>query len=238
MNLEFAPDAPFVLHAIAAIALFGHIGGGTVGMISGCVAMFAPKGGRAHKLAGTVFFIAMLTMAGIAAVVAPMLDEARWTNTTAAIFTLYLVATAWVTVRRGPGMIGRFERVIVLLPLGIAAMGLGLKLAGTAVPRPEDFATVYIFAVVSAMAAAADLTMIRRGGLKGAPRVARHLWRISAALFVATGSFFFGQADVLPQVIRSSAIPTVLGLAPLVLMVFWLVRIRLPRRYRLPAAAA
>ena len=237
MNLDFPPEAPFILHAIAAIALFGHITGGTIGMISGGVAMFAPKGGRTHKLAGTVFFIAMLTMAGIAAVVAPMLDEARWTNTTAAVFTLYLVATAWVTVSRRPGTLGRFERVIVIVPLGIAATGLGLKLAGPAVPRPEDFATVYIFAVFSAMAAVADLTMMRRGGLSGIPRVARHLWRMGAALFVATGSFFFGQADLLPAALRATVLPAVLGLAPLVLMAFWIIRVRVPRGLRLQGGA-
>lgn len=237
MNLQFGPDAPLVLHALAAAALFGHIGGGTVGMISGAVAMFAPKGGRMHKLAGTVFFAAMLTMAGIAAVVAPMLDEGRWTNTTAAVFTLYLVATAWATVQRRPGSIGRFERLIVIVPLGIAALGLGLAVVGSAVPRPEDFATVYVFAVVSAMSAIADLSMIRRGGLRGVPRIARHLWRMAAALFVATGSFFFGQADVLPAALRATLLPTVLGLAPLVLMAFWIVRVRLPRGLRLQGGA-
>lgn len=231
MNLEFGPDAPFVLRAIATTALVAHIGGGTLGMISGAVAMFAPKGGRAHQLAGRVFFVAMLTMAGIAAVVAPMLDEDRWTNTTAAIFTLYLITTAWATVRRRASTVGRFERIIVIVPLGILALALGIAAVGGKVPRPEDFATVYIFAVVSALSAIADLTMIPRGGLKGVPRVARHLWRMGAALFVATGSFFFGQAELLPTALRASILPGVLGLAPLVLMAFWIVRVRLPRGF-------
>ncbi len=236
MNLEFGPDAPVLLQALAAAALVGHIAGGTLGMISGGVAMFAPKGGRAHQVAGTIFFVSMLAMAGIAAIVAPMLDEARWTNTTAAVSTLYLVATAWATVRRRPGQTGWFERGIVVVPLAIAGMGAVLAAAGAAVPRPEDFTVVYIFAAISLAAALADLWVIRRGGLRGVPRVARHLWRMSAALFIATGSFFFGQADVLPPVLRASLVPMVLGLAPLVLMAFWLVRVRLPRRLRLRPA--
>ena len=187
MILEFGPEAPWWLRALASTALVAHISGGTMGMISGGVAMFAPKGARLHRVAGTVFFISMLTMAGVAAIVAPMLDD-PWTNTTAAVFTLYLVATAWGTVRRPPGRIGKFERVAMVAPLGIAAMGLGLAIAGTAVPGSEDFATVYIFAFVSALAASADLSVIRRGGLTGVARDARHLWRMSAALFVATGS--------------------------------------------------
>lgn len=238
MILEFGPEAPFWLRALAASALVGHIGGGAIGMMAGGVAMFAPKGRRLHQVAGTLFFVSMLAMAGIAAVVAPMLDESRWTNTTAAIFTLYLVATAWAAVRRRPGEVGRFERLVLIVPLAIAALGGFLAVAGASVPRPEDFTVVYVFAAISAAAAAADLSVIRRGGLRGVPRVARHLWRMSAALFVATGSFFFGQADVLPAALRASLIPTVLGLAPLALMVFWLIRVRLPARLRPRPAAA
>lgn len=237
MNLTFGPDAPILLQALAAAALVGHIAGGALGMIAGGAAMFAPKGGRAHQVAGTIFFVAMLGMAGIAAIVAPVLDEARWTNTTAAVFTLYLVATAWATVRRPPGRAGRFERTIVWVPVGIAGLGGLLAVAGAAVPRPEDFAVIYVFAVISAGAALADLRMIRQGGLRGVSRVARHVWRMSAALFMATGSFFFGQADVLPPGLRASAVPAVLGLAPLALMAFWLVRIRLAPR-RAPRAVA
>jgi len=233
MILQFGPEAPWILHVLAAAALVLHIGGGTMGMMAGGVAMFAPKGGRLHRVAGTVFFVAMLFMAGIAAVVAPMLPEARWTNTTAAVFTLYLVVTAWATVRRRPGEIGGFERAIVAVPLGIAAMALVLVPYAAASGKMGSFATVYIFGVICALAAAFDLRMIRRGGIAGTDRVVRHLWRMGAALFVATGSFFFGQADNLPVVIRESFIPTVLGVAPLVLMAFWWIRTRLPRRARL-----
>lgn len=230
MILEFGPEAPWFLHVLAAAALVLHIGGGTLGMISGGVAMFAPKGGRMHRLSGTVFFVAMLSMAGVAAIVAPMLPEARWTNTTAAVFTLYLVATAWATVRRRPGQVGRFERAVVVVPLAIAAMGLALVPYAASTGQMDGFATVYMFAVICALAAAVDLRMIRRGGIAGKDRVVRHLWRMGAALFVATGSFFFGQADNIPTVIRATVLPTVLGVAPLVLMAFWWIRTRLPRR--------
>lgn len=233
MNLEFGPEAPLLLHAVAAAALVGHIAGGTMGMLSGAVAMAAPKGGRLHQVAGTMFFISMLAMAGIAAVVAPMLDEDRWTNTTAAVFTLYLVATAWAAVRRPPGSVGRFECAAAVIPLGIAVLGLVLALAGRSIGGTEDFTTVYAFAGVCAAAFVADITVIRRRGLRGFPRAARHLWRMSAALFVATGSFFFGQADVLPEAVRASIVPTVLGLAPMALMAFWLIRVRMPGRLRL-----
>ena len=233
MILEFGPEAPFLLHALAGTALALHIGGGTVAIASGGVAILARRGGRLHRRAGTVFFAAMLAMAGVAAIVAPMLPEARWTNTTAAVFALYLVATGWMTVRRRPGAVGRFERIAVVVPLGIAAMGLALVPYGLITGRADGFMTVYIFAAVAALAAAMDLRTIRNGGLTGTARVARHLWRMGLALFIATGSFFFGQADELPAAIRATPLPAVLGLAPLALMAFWLIRVRLPRAMRL-----
>lgn len=238
MILQFGPEAPWILHALAAAALALHIGGGTMAMMAGGVAMFARKGGRAHRVSGTVFFISMLAMAGVAAIVAPMLPEARWTNTTAAVFALYLVVSAWVTVSRRAGSVGRIERAAVVAPLGIAGMGLALLVYGASTGRMGGFATVYVFAALSAMAAAYDLRMIRRGGVAGADRIARHLWRMSAALFVATGSFFFGQQDNIPVVIRESFVPTVLGLAPLGLMAFWLVRTRFPALGRLAQATS
>jgi len=235
--LEFGPEAPWIAHAAAATALFLHIGGGSVAMVAGGAAMLAPKGERLHRAAGTVFFGAMLTMATVAAIVAPMLPTQQWTNTTAAVFTLYLVATAWAIVRRGEGEVGRFERAVMIIPLGIMALGAGVLALGLPVGKDETPSVVYAFAVICALSAAADLRMIRRGGISGVNRIARHLWRMSAALFVATGSFFFGQSQVLPEPIRESVLPMILGLAPLVLMVFWLVRVRVSRAWRAAAAA-
>lgn len=228
MNLEAPPGAPWILHVGAALLLALHIGGGAMGIVSGGVAMLARKGGRVHAVAGTVFFVSMLAMAGVAAVVAPLLPDGRLTNTTAAVFTLYLVATGWATVRRRPGTTGRFERFVVIVPIGIAAMGLALLPYGTATGRMEGFATVYMFALICGLAAASDLATIRRGGAAGRDRAVRHLWRMGAALFVATGSFFFGQQDRIPAAILATPIPTIFGVAPLPLMVFWWIRTRLP----------
>lgn len=238
MILEFGPQAPWFLHVIAAAALILHIGGGAMGILSGFTAMFAPKGGRLHRLSGTVFFAAMLSMAGVAAIVAPMLEEGRWTNTTAAVFTLYLIATAWAVVRRPPGRVGRFERAAVAVPLGIAVMGLALIPYGAATGGMDGFATIYMFAVVCGLAAVSDIRMIRRGGVVGRDRTVRHLWRMGAALFVAAGSFFFGQQDRIPAAMLATPIPSVLGVAPLVLMAFWWIRTRLPRGFKFRMAAS
>jgi hypothetical protein len=167
-----------------------------------------------------------------------MLEDGRWTNTTAAVFTLYLIATAWAVVRRPPGRVVRFERAAVAVPLGIAVMGLALLPYGAATGRMDGFATIYMFAVVCGLAAISDIRMIRRGGVIGRDRTVRHLWRMGAALFVAAGSFFFGQQDRIPAAILATPIPSVLGVAPLVLMVFWWIRTRIPRGFKLRMAAS
>ena len=233
-SIEVAADAPFIVHAVAAAALATHIGGGSLAIASGYVAAVAKKGGPAHRLAGKVFFGAMLAMTIVAAITAPMLTEAQWVNTPAAIFTLYLTLTAWLTVRRRPGEVGRAEAGLVAVPVGMTAVGLYLAVSSGGAGQ---FGPVYGFAVISALAAARDVAMLRAGGIAGVARTARHLWRMSLAFFVATGSDFFGQPNFQPDWLRGSALAMILGLAPLALMAFWLVWVRVPRRRTRPAAA-
>ena len=238
MNLHASPDAPLLLRFAADAILFLHIAGGSVGIVSGFVAIAARKGARLHAIAGTTFFVAMLTMATIATAVSPVLDKDRWTNTTAGAFTLYLLATAWVAVRRRPGQVGRFEIVATAIPLGIIVMAACLAAHYVGRPTPEDFATVYVFAGLSALAATCDIVTIRRRGLVGPARIARHLWRMCAALIVATGSFFLGQQKFLPEPIRGTFIPMLPVFAVLALLIFWMVRVRLSRAFRPQAVAA
>jgi len=64
------------------------------------------------------------------------------------------------------------------------------------------------------------------------------LWRMCFALFFATGSFFIGQQKVMPAFMHGSPILVAFGIAPLVLMFFWLWRIHRPARHHKPGAAA
>ena len=231
-NLQISPDAPFILHALATAALVLHVGGGATGIASGWVAILARKGGRVHRVAGTVFFVAMLTMSGIATIVAPMLDADQWVNTTMAVFTFYLTATAWMTVQRKPGEVGRFERAASVVPAGVVLVGLGLAWVAVRTGTAGANAPVFPFAIIAALAAICDVRMIQRGGISGAPRIARHLWRMTLALFVATGSFFLGQQKFLPEDVRGTFIPAAPVLGVVVLLIFWMVRVRVwrPRR--------
>src|SRR5436190_19859696 len=132
MILHISPDAPFLIHAAAETALVLHIGGASLALVSGPVALFARKGGRLHRRAGNVFFAAMLTMSGVAAIVAPLLPD-RF-SALMGVFVFYLTATAWAVVRRRPRSVGRFEVPASLVPLGVGAAAFALARIGSPSP--------------------------------------------------------------------------------------------------------
>jgi hypothetical protein len=64
-TLYVPPDAPLWAKAGANALLYGHIGGGAVGILSGATTLFTRKGEWLHRVTGNVFFISMLIMAGV-----------------------------------------------------------------------------------------------------------------------------------------------------------------------------
>jgi len=89
---------------------------------------------------------------------------------------------------------------------------------------------VFFVATVCLLAALGDFRMIRAGGLRGTGRLTRHLWRMCFGLFIATGSFFFGQTQFIPAPIRVGPLLAVLGVAPLGVLLYWGWRVRLRGR--------
>ncbi|MGH7024591.1 MAG: hypothetical protein ACREEB_13530 [Caulobacteraceae bacterium] len=226
--------SPPRLLAMAELGLILHIGAASVAIASGAATLWVRKGARAHRLFGNVFFFAMLTMCVMAASLAAVLvargHPSQSVNVIAAVFTAYLVATGWTTARRQAGTVGCFEIGAMGVALGLAAVGL-LALATIASGKATGSSDVPVFApvtltVVASLAAAMDLKVILRGGARGAQRTARHLWRMCFGLFIATASFFLGQQKIMPAFVRGSPVLLALGFAPLILMAFWLVRVR------------
>ena len=85
---------------------------------------------------------------------------------------------------------------------------------------------LFIFGIVALSGGAGDRRMINAGGIHGAARLRRHLWRMCFALFVASGSFFLGQADEFPEALRITPLLAFPVLAVLATMVYWLRRLR------------
>lgn len=232
-RLEVAPGSPLWMRLGADALLLLHIGGGALGLLSGAVAVVSAKGGRLHRLAGNVFFGSMLVMSAIGGAVAPFLHDRI--STVAGFMTFYLIFTGWLTARRRHG-VSAFEVAGLVVALGglISTLTLTWMASQTAEGTldgspPQAF---YIFATVSLIAAIADLKLVLRGGISGAQRIARHVWRMCFGLFVASGSLFLGQQQVFPEWLRATPILYVAALAPLPFLAFWMVRVRLSKKYR------
>ena len=88
-----------------------------------------------------------------------------------------------------------------------------------------------MFAIAALTAANGDRRMIRAGGLRGAPRLKRHLWRMCFALFIASIAFYLGP-NRLPEGFRSPALRGAAVLLPITAMTFWLWRLRAKRAAR------
>jgi uncharacterized membrane protein len=189
-----------------------HIGGGVLALATGVVALTVRKGSRMHVSAGSWFCAAMFVLGVTASILEPLKSPPE--SPIGGIMVCYFVATAWMAARRRSGVPGRFEKIACAIVLAIAAaiIGHGFELAQA---PPGQF---------SGPPGPGGLFK-----LSATQRLTRHLWRMCFAFFIATGSFFLGQQDVLPQAVRGSPILWVLAFAPFALMLFWLVRVRLSR---------
>lgn len=203
--------------------LIVHVCGGVVGLGSGIAAMSFRKGSRRHGMAGNIFFVSMLTMASTAALLG---------NVFGGLFTAYLVTTGWLTGRRREAGTTIFDwgALLVALAFGVIVMTQGLRIvSGAIAPTPGVPVGMTLFlGTVALLAAAGDIRMLVRGGVFGSQRIARHLWRMCFGLFIATGSFL-AQKRVFaflggPRII-------LLAVVPLILLVFWLMRVRSRNAY-------
>jgi uncharacterized membrane protein len=206
-----------------------HIAGGLAALLAGAVAAAARKGGRVHTGAGTGFAVSMLVLGGTALILGPF-REPTPESPIPGILVCYFVLTAWVAARRRDGTTGRFEMAACAAALGTGALMMWGAFTGATTPAGPG--PVFVFAGVCLLAGLGDLSAILRKKLTPAQRLSRHLWRMCFAFFIATGSFFLGQQDVLPQAVRGSPILFVLAFAPFAVMAFWLVRLRFAKGLR------
>lgn len=209
--------------------LYLHITAGTFSILAGFVALSARKGERLHRAAGNVFFTAMLIMCSSAFVVAVL--RGQTINIYASLVTLYFIGTSWTAATRRDNEVGRFESVAL-----VAAVLIAASAAFVATGASKTLAIfLNIIAGLAAMSAVFDVSVIARGGVAGAQRIARHLWRMTFAMFVATASFFFGQAKFIPPEVKAVYLNAVPPVLVLVLLVYWLVRVLFTRWYRTDA---
>lgn len=207
---------------------------GTVGLLSGAAALVFRKGSRLHRAAGNLFFPSMLIMSAIGAYGSLYVPE--MISVLVGILTFYLVATAWVTVKRREGQAGLFEFGAAFIGLAVATGGLiyGLEAANSATGLKDGFPAGphFFFGAVALLAAVLDFRTFFRGGVSGAQRIARHLWRMCFALFIAAASLFLGQPQVFPEGVQNTPILYAPVIVVVVLMVFWLFRVLYTNWYK------
>lgn len=215
---------------IVWLALAVHFSAGLVSIVSGAIALSVAKGGQVHKKTGLVFTWAMIVLGLSAAGIG--VYENRPSQVFAGLVAAYLVYTAMTTVKPLPGIGRRMDIALMIAAFGYGVLsmygGVNEWLDPTieVVGRPRVVPPLVIGAVIL-LAATGDLRAIRAGGLRGSRRLARHLWRMCFALFVATGSFFLGQMKFVPEPVRIVPLLLVLAFAPILLLFYWMWRVRI-----------
>jgi hypothetical protein len=232
--------------------LIAHIFGGSLGLLSGTAAICFRKGSRRHVLAGRVFVASMLVMA-VGAVYLGIVKH-QPSNVGGGIFTFYLIGTAWLTAKRRDGETGRLDWAALLIPLTLGTLtwlnGIDVVRSGASSQDGVPVGMTFFMGSVMLLAAAGDVRMLVRGGVLGAKRIARHLWRMCFGLFIAAGSFFMGPSNRplrllssigigkhLPQAWFSTSLYLILTILPLIILIFWLVRVRFTSEYKRPNAS-
>lgn len=212
-----------------------HIAAGGLAIVLGAVAFVVKKGGTVHRRSGLLFVYAMLVM-GLTASMLACLRSPTDPQVRTGLLTAYFVVTALTTVRPA----SRWTRginiaaLLVALVLGSFALVGAVRifnLPGRTYDGIPFFAPLLIGTVLF-LAAAGDLRVLLSGMPRGGPRLARHLWRMGFALFIAAGSFFSIRervASVLPEPFTTGpmrALPIVLLFGA---MFYWLWRVRCRR---------
>jgi uncharacterized membrane protein len=215
--------------------LLVHIVAGSLGLVTGFVTLYAAKGAPIHRKVGMAFVAAMLTMTPTGLVVAITSGVWAEVNIPAAIVTGYLVVTGLTTVRppaRGARALS-VGAMLVALAVGLTTLTFGVQAIAQGGNRNGIPAfPFFMFGTIGTLAAIGDLRLLRAGALRGTARIARHLWRMSLALFIAAMSFFIGQADEFPKTMRIMPLLALPPLAVLATLLYWVWRVRFRRSAR------
>ena len=217
------------------ITLVVHIIAGSLGLVSGFVALYAAKGAPVHRKIGMVFVAVMLTMTLTGIVIAAVRGAAPTLNIPAGILTAYLVVTGLTTLRPPAVGYARLDRaaMLVALAVGLYCLSNGVHAIGNGGTYADMPAFPYfLFGFIGTLGSVGDVRWLRSKSVRGPSRITRHLWRMSLALFVAAMSFFIGQADEFPKAWRIMPLLATPPLTVLVTMVYWLWRVSLRRSLR------
>jgi hypothetical protein len=184
-----------------------HIAAGGLALVLGAAALCARKGGTLHR-----------GMIG-------------------GLMAVYFVGTALTTVRPVSPWTRRINAAALTVVVALALLSIvgGVEAVNSPglSPGGVPFRTIgvmsFFLAGVLLLAAAGDVRIMRFGVPRGAPRLARHLWRMCFALFIAAGSFFSIRervATILPAPFTTAPMRALPILLVFGAMFYWLWRVR------------
>lgn len=217
------------------LVLAFHFAMGVVGLMAGSIAIAARKGGTWHRRSGTIFVCAMIAM-GLTAVGISVYEGKE--DVAGGALAAYLVFTAWTTVKPLPrgGKAAGIPLMAFAFVTGAAMFARGF----TALDMPGNYlegvpaGMLFFLGTIFVLAAIGDGRMMRAGGIQGTRRLARHLWRMCFGLFMATGSFVaqLVKMTFIPEWMRSLPVILFLSAGPIVVLLYWMWRIRLRQNLR------
>lgn len=204
-----------------------HIIAGSLALIAGGVAMYAAKGGAVHRKSGMLFVYSMVAMT-LSAIVIGLLLGHRF-NASQGALTCYLVGSAYFAVKYRSGEKRWLIIAGMLLAFGIGTYYIRLGMEALASPGGSlngiPGQAMFAFGALALLAAGGDLRFLRVAQPSTRQRVGRHLWRMGAALWIATASFFLGQANFIPEPLRLLPLLVLPVLLVFGATIYWLVRV-------------
>lgn len=196
-----------------------HFWIGCGAIIAGFAAFAARKGEGVHRKAGTLFVICMGLLA-FSGLWLSLVREILFTVFLSAV-SFHALITAWAAAR-SRARLSRWISRLAPLASGLIVVGAvaGGMMAGAS---PDGLlndlppAAFYLLAFVSAGLCGLDIHYARLSAPALRVRLTRHLWRMGFSFFLATGIFFFGNNQVMPESLRT---PWFLAL-PVLAVVVW-----------------
>jgi hypothetical protein len=203
-----------------------HVAAGGFALVLGALALLAKKGGTIHRRGGLLFVCAMAVLGVSAAILGNL----------GGLMAVYFVGTALTTVRPVSAWVRTFNVVALVVVVGLALLdivgGVQALRSPNGVLKGVPFAMFFFLAAVMLLAAAGDVRIMRFGVPRGRARLARHLWRMCFALFIAAGSFFSIRervAKIFPEPLTTAPMRALPILLLFGAMFYWLWRLRGPR---------
>ena len=180
--------------------LFAHIATGGLALVSGLIAAFLKKGPKSHSKFGKAFALSMTTSAAIA--VALSIIHPNPFLLGIGFFTLYLVSSGWIWIRRMP--FGR--KVKMARAIGVVGILTALYMIYVGYISTSGGIILYVFGVILMIFSSADVV------LKSDPSkiAGKHGGRMGGALIAASTAFIVTNVSFLPPLVLWLS-PTVIG---------------------------